>query len=194
MLTTFTSYAAVSSDRQAEILTAPGARLSPLGRPLKTCRTIRLIRAGCSGRLSAKTAAERRCDLLRKPQIEWLARGLSGRNCIGRTGRGGFASVRAVFAGYRPRCPKGLCHQPQWPKVDQGSTGNCIEALTGKDAKYGFGRLIDLARPAPVAVAKHGRPVVVVMAVEDYERLKASAEYKENEIEKIRSAANRKMR
>lgn len=44
--------------------------------------------------------------------------------------------------------------------------------LSAKDAKYGFGRLIDLARAEPVAVAKHGRPVVVVMAVEEYERLK----------------------
>jgi prevent-host-death family protein len=43
--------------------------------------------------------------------------------------------------------------------------------LSAKDAKYGFGRLIDLARAEPVAVAKHGRPVVVVMAVEEYERL-----------------------
>ena len=57
---------------------------------------------------------------------------------------------------------------------------NCIwqhgesdeETLTAKDAKYGFGRLIDLARAEPVTVAKHGRPVVVVMAVEEFERLK----------------------
>jgi len=48
-----------------------------------------------------------------------------------------------------------------------------METLTAKDAKYGFGRLIDLARANPVAVAKHGRPVVVVMAVEEFERLKA---------------------
>ena len=48
-----------------------------------------------------------------------------------------------------------------------------MKTLTAKDAKYGFGRLIDLARAEPVAVAKHGRPVVVVMAVEEYERLKA---------------------
>ncbi len=39
------------------------------------------------------------------------------------------------------------------------------------DAKYGFGRLIDRASAEPVAVAKHGRPVVVVVAVEEYERL-----------------------
>jgi prevent-host-death family protein len=45
--------------------------------------------------------------------------------------------------------------------------------LTAKDAKYGFGRLIDMARAEPVRVAKHGRPVVVVMAVEEFERLQA---------------------
>ena len=48
-----------------------------------------------------------------------------------------------------------------------------MQILTAKDAKYGFGRLIDLARAEPVAVAKHGRPVVVVLAIEEYERLKA---------------------
>ena len=47
-----------------------------------------------------------------------------------------------------------------------------MQTLSAKDAKYGFGRLIDLARAEPVAVAKHGRAVVVVMAVEEYERLK----------------------
>ena len=51
--------------------------------------------------------------------------------------------------------------------------GNWIKILTAKDAKYGVGRLIDLARAEPVAVTKHGRPVVVVMAVEELERLKA---------------------
>ena len=45
--------------------------------------------------------------------------------------------------------------------------------MTAKDAKYGFGRLIDLARAASIAVAMHGRAVVVVMAIEEYERLKA---------------------
>jgi prevent-host-death family protein len=47
-----------------------------------------------------------------------------------------------------------------------------MKTLTAKDAKYGFGRLIDLARTGPVAVAKHRRPVVVVMAMEEFERLK----------------------
>ena len=48
-----------------------------------------------------------------------------------------------------------------------------MQTLSAKDAKYGFGRLIDLARAEPVAVAKHGRPVVVVLAIEEYERLKS---------------------
>jgi prevent-host-death family protein len=48
-----------------------------------------------------------------------------------------------------------------------------MHSMTAKDAKYGFGRLIDLARAAPVTVEKHGRPVVVVMAVEEFERLKS---------------------
>jgi prevent-host-death family protein len=54
--------------------------------------------------------------------------------------------------------------------------------LTAKEAKYGFGRLVDLARAEPVIVAKHGRPVVVVMAIEEFRRLKA--------IEEGRSAAD----
>lgn len=47
-----------------------------------------------------------------------------------------------------------------------------MQTLSAKDAKYGFGRLIDLARAEPVVVAKHGRPVIVVLSVEEYERLK----------------------
>ena len=39
--------------------------------------------------------------------------------------------------------------------------------------KYGFSRLIDLASAEPIVVAKHGRPVVVVLSVEEYERLRA---------------------
>ena len=48
-----------------------------------------------------------------------------------------------------------------------------MQNMSAKDAKYGFGRLIDLARARPVTVEKHGRPVVVVVAVEEFERLKA---------------------
>jgi prevent-host-death family protein len=48
-----------------------------------------------------------------------------------------------------------------------------MQTLSAGDAKYNFGRLIDTARAGPVTVQKHGRAVVVVLAVEEYERLKA---------------------
>ena len=48
-----------------------------------------------------------------------------------------------------------------------------MKTIAARDAKYGFGRLIDLARAGPVTVAKHGRPVVVVLAIEEFERLAA---------------------
>lgn len=50
-----------------------------------------------------------------------------------------------------------------------------MRSLSAREAKYGFGRLIDLARAAPVTIEKHGRPVVVVVSVEEFERLKAAA-------------------
>ena len=49
-----------------------------------------------------------------------------------------------------------------------------MKSLSAKDAKYGFGRLIDLPRAEPVLAAKHGRPDVVMMVVGEYERLKFS--------------------
>jgi prevent-host-death family protein len=45
--------------------------------------------------------------------------------------------------------------------------------MSAKEAKDGFGRLIDTARATPVVVEKHGRPVVVVLSIEEYERLTA---------------------
>ena len=41
-----------------------------------------------------------------------------------------------------------------------------MNALTAKDAKCGFGGVIDFARAEPVAIAKHGRSVVVVKALD----------------------------
>ena len=46
-----------------------------------------------------------------------------------------------------------------------------MRIFTSADAKNNFGELIDLARAAPVAVTKYDRPVVVVVAVEEFERL-----------------------
>jgi prevent-host-death family protein len=47
-----------------------------------------------------------------------------------------------------------------------------MKTMSAKDAKNGFGLLIDTALVEPVTIEKHGRPVVVVMSVEEYERLK----------------------
>ena len=51
--------------------------------------------------------------------------------------------------------------------------GLAQKALAQSQAKNGFGLMIDTARAGPVLVEKHGRGVVVVLAVEEYERLKA---------------------
>lgn len=48
-----------------------------------------------------------------------------------------------------------------------------MQTQSAKDAKYNFGRLIDTARAEPVVIEKHGRPVVVVLAIEEYQRLVA---------------------
>ena len=47
-----------------------------------------------------------------------------------------------------------------------------MKSIAARDAKNGFGHLIDMARLEPVTVEKHGRPVVVVLSVEEFERLK----------------------
>lgn len=43
--------------------------------------------------------------------------------------------------------------------------------MAARDAKNSFGRLIDTARAEPVAIEKYGRPVVVVISIEEYNRL-----------------------
>ena len=46
-----------------------------------------------------------------------------------------------------------------------------MKSMSSKDAKNGFGRLLDAARGEPVTIEKHGRPFVVVLSVEEYDRL-----------------------
>lgn len=47
-----------------------------------------------------------------------------------------------------------------------------MKTMSAREAKNGFGLMIDTARAASVLIEKHGRGVVVVMSVEEYERLK----------------------
>ena len=62
---------------------------------------------------------------------------------------------------------------PIWPRMDRASAGRGMKTMSAKDAKYGFRRLMDLAPAERVAVAKHGRPVVAVMAGKEHVRLRA---------------------
>ena len=50
-----------------------------------------------------------------------------------------------------------------------------MKSMSAKDAKNGFGLLLDTARAEPVTIEKHGRAVVVVLSVEEYERLRIAA-------------------
>ncbi len=47
-----------------------------------------------------------------------------------------------------------------------------MKTMSAREAKNGFGLMIDTARAEPVLIEKHGRGVVMVIAVEEYERLK----------------------
>ena len=46
-----------------------------------------------------------------------------------------------------------------------------MKAVSAREAKHHFGQLIYEARAEPVMVEKHGRPMAVVLAVEEYQRL-----------------------
>ena len=46
-----------------------------------------------------------------------------------------------------------------------------MKTMSAREAKNAFGLMIDTARAGPVLIEKHGRGVVVVVAVEEYARL-----------------------
>jgi len=46
-----------------------------------------------------------------------------------------------------------------------------MKTMSAREAKNSFGLMIDTARAEPVLIEKHGRGVVVVVSVEEYERL-----------------------
>jgi len=50
--------------------------------------------------------------------------------------------------------------------------------MTALDAKNRFGRLMELAQRAPVTITKNGRPSVVVMSADAYERKRKAAAYR----------------
>lgn len=50
-----------------------------------------------------------------------------------------------------------------------------MKTMSAREAKNAFGLMIDTARAEPVLIEKHGRGVVMVISVEEYERLHDSA-------------------
>ena len=47
-----------------------------------------------------------------------------------------------------------------------------MKEIAAREAKNQFGRLLDASQSAPVCVTKKGRPVSVVMSIEQYQRLR----------------------
>ena len=50
-----------------------------------------------------------------------------------------------------------------------------MKEIAARDAKNHFGQLLDSAQRAPVRVTKNGRPVGIMMSVEQYDRLRGAA-------------------
>lgn len=57
--------------------------------------------------------------------------------------------------------------------------GSFLKTMSARAAKNGFGTLMDAAMAGPVTIEKHGRPAVVVLSVEQYQRLCESAHDKQ---------------
>lgn len=51
-----------------------------------------------------------------------------------------------------------------------------MKTMSARQAKNAFGLMIDTARAEPVLIEKHGRGVVMVISVEEYERLHGRAD------------------
>lgn len=56
-------------------------------------------------------------------------------------------------------------------KMAEISAEASMKTMSAREAKNSFGVLLDAAQAGPVQVQKHGRPVAVVMSVEEYRRL-----------------------
>ncbi|WP_273727824.1 type II toxin-antitoxin system prevent-host-death family antitoxin [Brucella gallinifaecis] len=54
-----------------------------------------------------------------------------------------------------------------------------MKSMSAREAKNAFGLIIDTARSEPMRIEKHGRGVVVVVSVEEYERLCVQKESKD---------------
>ncbi|MBK1865780.1 type II toxin-antitoxin system prevent-host-death family antitoxin [Taklimakanibacter albus] len=48
-----------------------------------------------------------------------------------------------------------------------------MKTMSGREIKNAFGLMIDTARAEPVRIEKHGSGVLMIVSVEEYERLSA---------------------
>ena len=65
-----------------------------------------------------------------------------------------------------------------------------MKTMSAREAKNAFGLMIDTARAEPVRIEKHGRGVVVVISVEEYERLCAQKKRTDRTTAKLGGAGN----
>ena len=66
-----------------------------------------------------------------------------------------------------------------------------MKTMSAREAKNAFGLMIDTARAEPVLIEKHGRGVVMVIAVEEYERLTVGLAAQRNAAERGAEAARK---
>ncbi len=48
-----------------------------------------------------------------------------------------------------------------------------MKTIAAKEAKNGFGKMLDTVQREPVTIEKHGRAVAVILSLEEYQRLEA---------------------
>jgi prevent-host-death family protein len=66
-----------------------------------------------------------------------------------------------------------------------------MKIMSAREAKNAFGRMIDTGRAGPVLIEKHGRGVVMVISVEEYERLSVLANDVGKDANNARGASKR---
>ncbi len=66
-----------------------------------------------------------------------------------------------------------------------------MKTMSAREAKNAFGLMIDTARAEPVLIEKHGRGVVMVIAVEEYERLSVRPDAPEKATAPTREASKK---
>jgi len=64
-----------------------------------------------------------------------------------------------------------------------------MKTMSAREAKNAFGLMIDTARAEPVLIEKHGRGVVMVISVEEYERLSERRDRTRKPVEQANGAS-----